>query len=164
MNDGSVIYGELYPDVAPVTFGNFVDLAASGFYNGLTFHRVVPGFVIQGGDPNGDGTGGPGYAIVGEFESNGVTNDLSHTRGVLSMARSSAANSGGSQFFIMHADNDYLDGDYAGFGMVLGGIETVDLIASTPTNSSDRPLVEQAMRTVHVQTYGQDYPFTKLDD
>ena len=164
MNDGSIIYGELYPDVAPETVGNFISLATSGFYDGLTFHRVVPGFVIQGGDPNGDGTGGPGYAILGEFESNGVTNDLSHTRGVLSMARSSAANSGGSQFFIMHADNDYLDGEYAAFGMVLGGIETVDLIASTPTNSNDRPLTEQTMRTVHVQTYGQTYSFTKLDD
>lgn len=164
MNDGSLIYGELYPDVAPETVGNFVTLANEGFYNGLTFHRVVPGFVIQGGDPNGDGTGGPGYAIRGEFENNGITNDLSHTRGVLSMARSSAMDSAGSQFFIMHADNDYLDGDYAGFGMVIGGIETVDLIASVPTNSNNKPMTEQVMREVYVETYGQSYTFTKLED
>ena len=164
MNDGSLIYGELYPDVAPETVGNFVSLAGEGFYDGLTFHRVIPGFMIQGGDPNGDGTGGPGYAIRGEFTNNGVQNDLSHTRGVLSMARSSAMDSAGSQFFIMHADNDYLDGDYAAFGMVLGGIETVDLIASVPTDSSDKPRSEQAMRTVYVETYGKTYTFTRLED
>ncbi len=164
MNDGSLIYGELYPDVAPESVGNFVTLANEGFYDGLTFHRVVPGFVIQGGDPNGDGTGGPGYAIRGEFANNGITNDLSHTRGVLSMARSSAMDSAGSQFFIMHADNDYLDGDYAGFGMVIGGIETVDLIASVPTNSNSKPLTDQVMRAVYVETYGQTYTFTKLED
>ncbi|MDO5300492.1 MAG: peptidylprolyl isomerase [Clostridia bacterium] len=164
MNDGSLIYGELYPDVAPESVGNFISLAQSGFYNGLTFHRVVPGFVIQGGDPNGDGTGGPGYAIRGEFSSNGIDNDLSHTRGVLSMARSSAMDSAGSQFFIMHADNDYLDGDYAAFGMVIGGIETVDLIASVPTNSNDKPMSDQVMREVCVQTYGKTYTFTKLED
>ena len=164
MNDGSLIYGELYPDVAPETVGNFVALASEGFYDGLTFHRVIPGFMIQGGDPNGDGTGGPGYAIRGEFANNGVKNDLSHTRGVLSMARSSAMDSAGSQFFIMHADSDYLDGDYAAFGLVLGGIETVDLIASVPTDSSDRPRSEQAMRTVCVETYGKTYTFTKLED
>ena len=164
MNDGSLIYGELYPDVAPETVGNFVSLASEGFYDGLTFHRVIPGFMIQGGDPNGDGTGGPGYAIRGEFTNNGVQNDLSHTRGVLSMARSSAMDSAGSQFFIMHADNDYLDGDYAAFGLVLGGIETVDLIASVPTDSSDKPRNEQAMRTVYVETYGKTYTFTRLED
>ena len=164
MNDGSLIYGELYPDIAPETVGNFIALAGEGFYNGLTFHRVVPGFVIQGGDPNGDGTGGPGYAIRGEFTSNGVENSLSHERGVLSMARSSAADSAGSQFFIMHADNNYLDGEYAGFGRVLGGIETVDLIASTPTGSTDKPMSEQVMRMVYVETYGQTYSFTKLED
>ena len=164
MNDGSLIYGELYPEIAPETVGNFVTLAGEGFYNGLTFHRVVPGFVIQGGDPNGDGTGGPGYAIRGEFTNNGVENSLSHERGVLSMARSAAADSAGSQFFIMHADNDYLDGDYAGFGRVLGGIETVDLIASTPTGSNDKPMSEQVMRVVYVETYGQTYSFTKLED
>ena len=164
MNDGSLIYGELYPEIAPETVGNFIALANAGFYDGLTFHRVVPGFVIQGGDPNGDGTGGPGYAIRGEFASNGVENGLSHERGVLSMARSSAADSAGRQFFIMHADNDYLDGDYAGFGRVLGGIETVDLIASTPTGSNDKPMSEQVMRVVYVETYGQSYSFTKLED
>lgn len=164
MNDGSVIYGELYPDVTPESVGNFASLANAGFYDGLTFHRVIPGFMIQGGDPNGDGTGGPGYAIKGEFSNNGVENALSHTRGVLSMARSSAMDSAGSQFFIMHADSDYLDGDYAGFGLVLGGIETVDLIASQPTNSSDKPMSDQVMRTVYVETYGQEYAFTKLED
>ena len=164
MNDGSLIYGELYPDVAPETVGNFISLAGEGFYDGLTFHRVIPGFMIQGGDPNGDGTGGPGYAIRGEFSNNGVQNDLSHTRGVLSMARSSAMDSAGSQFFIMHADNDYLDGDYAAFGMVLGGIETVDLIASVPTDSNDKPRNEQAMRTIYVETYGKTYTFTRLED
>ncbi len=164
MNDGSVIYGELYPETAPQSVGNFVSLANAGFYNGLIFHRVIPGFMIQGGDPAGNGTGGPGYAIKGEFESNGVENALSHVRGVLSMARSSAPDSAGSQFFIMHADNDYLDGDYAAFGMVLGGIESVDLIASAETDSSDKPRTEQTMREVFVQTYGKTYEFTKLSD
>ena len=164
MNDGAVIYGELYPDVTPESVGNFASLANAGFYDGLTFHRVIPGFMIQGGDPNGDGTGGPGYAIKGEFSGNGVENALSHTRGVLSMARSSAMDSAGSQFFIMHADSDYLDGQYAGFGLVLGGIETVDVIASQPTNSSDKPMSDQVMRTVYVETYGQEYAFTKLED
>ncbi len=164
MNDGSLIYGELYPETAPESVGNFVSLANQGFYNGTIFHRVIPGFMIQGGDPDGNGTGGPGYAIKGEFKNNGVENDISHVRGVLSMARSSAMDSAGSQFFIMHADNDYLDGDYAAFGMVLGGIETVDLIASVQTDSNDKPLTEQAMREVFVQTYGKTYEFTKLDD
>lgn len=164
MNDGSVIYGELYPEQTPESVGNFISLANSSFYDGLIFHRVIPGFMIQGGDPLGNGTGGPGYAIKGEFSSNGVENTLSHTRGVLSMARSSAMDSAGSQFFIMHADSDYLDGDYAAFGMVLGGLETVDLIASQPTNSSDKPMSDQTMRTVYVETYGQEYTFTKLED
>ena len=164
MNDGAVIYGELYPDVTPESVGNFAALANAGFYDGLTFHRVIPGFMIQGGDPNGNGSGGPGYAIKGEFSANGVENELSHVRGVLSMARSSAMDSAGSQFFIMHADSDYLDGQYAGFGHVLGGIETVDLIASQPTNSSDKPMSDQVMRTVYVETYGQEYAFTKLED
>ncbi len=164
MNDGSVIYGELYPETAPESVGNFIALANANFYDGLIFHRVIPGFMIQGGDPNGDGTGGPGYAIKGEFSSNGVENDLSHVRGVLSMARSSAMDSAGSQFFIMHADSDYLDGDYAAFGFVLGGLDTVDLIASQPTNSSDKPKSDQTMRTVFVETYGQEYSFTKLAD
>lgn len=164
MNDGSVIYGELYPEIAPESVGNFISLANSGFYDNLTFHRVVPGFVIQGGDPEGTGMGGPGYAIRGEFKENGVENGLSHTRGVLSMARSEAMDSAGSQFFIMHADNDYLDGSYAGFGMVLGGMETVDLIASTPTNANSKPMTDQVMRTVYVETYGQEYSFSKLED
>ena len=164
MNDGSLIYGELYPEKAPESVGNFVSLANSSFYDGLTFHRVISGFMIQGGDPNGDGTGGPGYAIRGEFSSNGVENDLSHVRGVLSMARSSANDSAGSQFFIMHADSDYLDGQYAAFGMVLGGLDTVDVIASVPTDSNDKPRTEQVMRTVYVETYGKTYTFTKLED
>ena len=164
MNDGSLIYGELYPEKAPESVGNFISLANSNFYDGLTFHRVISGFMIQGGDPNGDGTGGPGYAIRGEFSSNGVENDLSHVRGVLSMARSSANDSAGSQFFIMHADSTNLDGQYAAFGMVLGGIENVDVIASVPTDSSDKPRTEQVMRTVYVETYGKTYTFTKLED
>ena len=164
MNDGSLIYGELYPEKAPESVGNFVSLANGSFYDGLTFHRVISGFMIQGGDPNGDGTGGPGYAIRGEFSSNGVENDLSHVRGVLSMARSSANDSAGSQFFIMHADSDYLDGNYAAFGMVLGGLDTVDVIASVPTDSNDKPRTEQVMRTVYVETYGKTYTFTMLED
>ena len=164
MNDGSLIYGELYPEKAPESVGNFVSLANNSFYDGLTFHRVISGFMIQGGDPNGDGTGGPGYAIRGEFSDNGVENDLSHVRGVLSMARSSANDSAGSQFFIMHADNDYLDGQYAAFGMVLGGLDTVDVIASVPTDSNDKPRTEQVMRTVYVETYGKTYTFTMLED
>ena len=164
MNDGSLIYGELYPEKAPESVGNFVSLANGSFYDGLTFHRVISGFMIQGGDPNGDGTGGPGYAIRGEFSSNGVENDLNHVRGVLSMARSSANDSAGSQFFIMHADSDYLDGNYAAFGMVLGGLDTVDVIASVPTDSNDKPRTEQVMRTVYVETYGKTYTFTKLED
>ena len=164
MNDGSLIYGELYPEKAPESVGNFVSLANSSFYDGLTFHRVIPGFMIQGGDPNGDGTGGPGYAIRGEFSSNGVENDLSHVRGVLSMARSSSNDSAGSQFFIMHADSDSLDGNYAAFGMVLGGLDTVDVIASVPTDSNDKPRTEQVMRTVYVETYGKTYTFTMLED
>ena len=164
MNDGSVIYGELYPEIAPESVGNYIALANSGHYDGLIFHRVIPGFMIQGGDPNGNGTGGPGYAIKGEFSANGVENNLSHVRGVLSMARSSAMDSAGSQFFIMHADSDYLDGNYAAFGFVLGGMDAVDLIASQPTNSSDKPMSDQTMRTVYVETYGQEYSFTKLED
>ena len=164
MNDGSLIYGELYPEKAPESVGNFVSLANSSFYDGLTFHRVISGFMIQGGDPNGDGTGGPGYAIRGEFSSNGVENDLSHVRGVLSMARSSSNDSAGSQFFIMHADSDSLDGNYAAFGMVLGGLDTVDVIASVPTDSNDKPRTEQVMRTVYVETYGKTYTFTMLED
>ena len=165
MNDGSLIFGELYPEVAPETVGNFVSLANQGFYNGLIFHRVIPGFMIQGGDPNGNGTGGPGYSIKGEFANNGVENNISHVRGAISMARAAySMDSADSQFFIMHADGEHLDGDYAAFGMVLGGIETVDLIASVQTDNNDKPRTEQAMREVFVQTYGQTYEFTKLED
>ena len=164
MENGMTMKGELYPEIAPNSVANFVELANSGFYDGVIFHRVIPGFMIQGGDPDGVGTGGPGYAIRGEFSANGIENNLSHVRGVLSMARSSAMDSAGSQFFIMHADGNFLDGDYAGFGTVLGGIEAVDLIASVPTNSSDKPMNDQVMREVFVQTYGQTYAFTKLED
>ena len=164
MENGMTMKGELYPEMAPNSVANFVELANSGFYDGVIFHRVIPGFMIQGGDPDGVGTGGPGYAIRGEFSANGIENNLSHVRGVLSMARSSAMDSAGSQFFIMHADSDYLDGNYAAFGMVLGGMETVDVIASVPTNANDKPMTDQVMRTVYVETYGQEYPFTKLDD
>ena len=164
MENGMTMKGELYPEMAPNSVANFVELANSGFYDGVIFHRVIPGFMIQGGDPDGVGTGGPGYAIRGEFSANGVENNLSHVRGVLSMARSNAMDSAGSQFFIMHADSDYLDGNYAAFGMVLGGMETVDVIASVPTNANDKPMTDQVMRTVYVETYGQEYPFTKLDD
>ena len=164
MENGAKMTAELYPEIAPNTVNNFISLVKAGFYDGLIFHRCIPGFMIQGGDPNGTGTGGPGYAIRGEFSSNGVENDLSHVRGVLSMARSSANDSAGSQFFIMHADSDYLDGSYAAFGMVLGGLDTVDVIASVPTDSNDKPRTEQVMRTVYVETYGKTYTFTKLED
>ena len=155
---------KLFPEEAEKGVENFTGLAKDGYYDNLIFHRVINDFMIQGGDPNGDGTGGPGYAIRGEFSSNGVENDLSHVRGVLSMARSSANDSAGSQFFIMHADSDYLDGNYAAFGMVLGGLDTVDVIASVPTDSNDKPRTEQVMRTVYVETYGKTYTFTKLED
>ena len=164
MEDGGIIRAELYPEIAPNTVRNFISLVKKGFYDGVIFHRVIPGFMIQGGDPLGRGTGGPGYAIRGEFSSNGVENDLSHVRGVLSMARSSSNDSAGSQFFIMHADSESLDGNYAAFGMVLGGLDTVDVIASVPTDSNDKPRTEQVMRTVYVETYGKTYTFTKLED
>ena len=135
-----VIEVELYPDIAPITVDNFVKLAKQGFYNGLTFHRVIKGFMIQGGCPKGNGTGGPGYTIKGEFASNGVNNPLKHTRGVISMARAMNPNSAGSQFFIMHKDAPHLDGQYAAFGKVVNGIEVVDKIASVPTNHMDKPL------------------------
>lgn len=163
MENGDEIHLELYPDVAPNTVANFVQLAQDGFYDGTIFHRVIAGFMIQGGDPDGTGSGGPGYAIKGEFTSNGVENGLSHMRGVLSMARSSAMDSAGSQFFICHADSTFLDGEYAGFGMLLGGFDTLDVIASVQT-SSDRPVTDQIMKLVHVETYGVEYPFTKIED
>ena len=141
---GSIVV-ELYPDVAPITVENFKKLVGEGFYNGLIFHRVIPGFMIQGGDPTGTGTGGPGWTIKGEFAHNGVRNDLKHIRGVLSMARSMAADSAGSQFFIMHKDAPHLDGSYAAFGKVVEGIEAVDRIAGTETDFSDRPLHDMRM-------------------
>ena len=151
MKDGGVMKAELYPDIAPITVQNFVDLAAKGFYNGLIFHRVIPDFMIQGGDPEGTGMGGPGYCIKGEFSANGVKNDLKHTRGVLSMARASDPDSAGSQFFIMHADYPYLDGQYAAFGKLIEGIEVVDKIASVRTDYNDRPLEPQQIEFMTVQ-------------
>ena len=151
MKDGGVMKAELYHDIAPITVKNFVDLAAKGFYNGLIFHRVIPDFMIQGGDPEGTGMGGPGYCIKGEFSANGVRNDLKHTRGVLSMARASDPDSAGSQFFIMHADYPYLDGQYAAFGKLIEGIEVVDKIASVRTDYNDRPLEPQQIEFMTVQ-------------
>lgn len=164
MEDGSVIKLELYYDVAPNTVKNFISLANSGFYDGVIFHRVIPGFMIQGGDPTGTGTGGPGYRIKGEFTNNHVKNDLSHERGVISMARQgnpyvpeSAYNTAGSQFFIMHADSPFLDKDYAGFGSVIEGIEVVDAIAETPTDAGDKPLDDQVIASIRVDTFGRDF-------
>ncbi len=145
MENGKQIKAELYPEIAPITVENFVKLVKEGFYDGLIFHRVIPGFMIQGGCPEGTGMGGPGYHIKGEFAANGVKNDLKHTRGVLSMARAMDPNSAGSQFFIMHEDAPHLDGQYAAFGKVVEGIETVDEIAGQPTDYSDRPKAEQKM-------------------
>ena len=158
MESGDVINLELYPNIAPNTVANFVTLAQSGFYDGLIFHRVIAGFMIQGGCPDGTGMGGPGYRIKGEFKANGFENGIKHERGVISMARSMSPNSAGSQFFIMHDDAKHLDGQYAGFGKVIEGIEVVDQIASTATDFNDRPLDEQAMESVRVDTLGVEYP------
>ena len=159
MEDGGVIKAELYPEVAPNTVNNFISLVQKGFYDGVIFHRVIPGFMIQGGDPNGIGIGGPGYSIKGEFTANGFQNDLKHTRGVLSMARTMIPDSAGSQFFIMHQDAPHLDRQYAAFGMVTEGMEVVDKIARTPRNMmNDKPKVDQRMKTVTVDTQGVDYP------
>ena len=158
MEDGRVMKGELYPDKAPNTVNNFISLANKGFYDGLTFHRVIPGFMIQGGDPLGRGTGGPGYCIRGEFSANGFKNDLKHSAGVLSMARTMAPNSAGSQFFIMHEDAPHLDGQYAAFGKVFEGMDVVDAIANTRRDFNDKPRVEQKMKKVTVDTFGVDYP------
>ena len=163
LENGGVIVAELYPDIAPNTVANFIDLANSGFYDGLIFHRVKAGFMIQGGDPTGTGMGGPGYTIKGEFDANGFENSLSHTRGVLSMARTSKPDTAGSQFFIMHADAPYLDGQYAAFGQVTEGIEYVDAIAATATDAYDRPLEEQAIKTISVDTHGVEYPLEKMN-
>ena len=149
---------ELYPDKAPNTVNNFLSLVNKGYYNGLIFHRVIAGFMIQGGDPNGTGTGGPGYHIKGEFSSNGFKqNDVKHVRGVLSMARAQHPDSAGSQFFVMHADADYLDGQYAAFGKVIEGMETVDAIAETKTDWYDKPYEEQKMKSVTAETFGETY-------
>ncbi len=148
---------ELYPQVAPNTVNNFISLIKKGFYDGTIFHRVIPGFMIQGGDPEGTGMGGPGYSIKGEFSGNHFQNDLKHTKGVLSMARSMSPNSAGSQFFLMTADAPHLDGQYAAFGKVIEGIEEADRIVAVRRNSSDRPLEEEAMKTVTVETFGEEY-------
>lgn len=158
MKGGKQIKIELYPDVAPNTVNNFIHLANNGFYDGLIFHRVIRGFMIQGGCPKGLGTGGPGYTIAGEFRQNGFANDLKHTRGVISMARAMHPNSAGSQFFIMHADSPHLDGAYAAFGKVTEGIEVVDEIADEYTDYNDRPYSAQVMQSVRVETFGQSYP------
>ncbi len=150
MDDGKDIKIELYPDIAPITVENFVKLVKDGFYDGLTFHRIIPGFMIQGGDPEGTGMGGPGWSIKGEFSSNGVKNDLKHTRGVISMARSMNPNSAGSQFFIMHKDSPHLDGEYAAFGKVTEGMDEVDRIASIPTDWNDAPKISVTMTKVTV--------------
>ncbi|WP_461206562.1 peptidylprolyl isomerase [Clostridium sp. DL1XJH146] len=157
MINGDVIKAELYPDIAPNTVNNFISLIKQEYYNSVIFHRVIPGFMIQGGDPDGTGTGGPGYSIKGEFTSNGFKNDLKHTKGVLSMARTSAPNSAGSQFFIMTADSPHLDNQYASFGKVIEGIEAVDAIVQTKTDFRDKPYEDQVMIEVTVDTFGVDY-------
>ena len=151
MDSGKTIRLELYPEIAPVTVENFLDLVKKGFYNGLTFHRIIPGFMIQGGDPDGNGTGGPGYSIKGEFRSNGVENPLKHERGVISMARAFDPNSAGSQFFIMHKDAPHLDGEYAAFGKVIEGLEAVDEIASVETGFQDAPVNKVIMEKVEIE-------------
>ena len=158
MADGREMKGELYPETAPQSVGNFIALANSGFYDGLIFHRVIPGFMIQGGDPKGTGIGGPGYHIKGEFAMNGVNNPLKHTYGVLSMARSMMPDSAGSQFFIMTSDSPHLDGQYAAFGKVLEGMDVVDKIAAVKTDGNDRPMTDQKIATIRVDTKGEEYP------
>ena len=158
MENGGVIKAELYPEVAPNTVNNFISLVKQGFYDGIIFHRVIPGFMIQGGDPKGVGSGGPGYCIKGEFRANVFKNELLHSRGVLSMARTMAPNSAGSQFFIMHEDAPHLDGQYAAFGRVIEGIEVVDEICKVRTDYNDRPRINQTMKKVTVDTFGVDYP------
>ena len=162
MENGDVFKAELYPEIAPNTVANFVNLIEEGFYNGLIFHRVIPGFMIQGGDPTGTGMGGPGYSIKGEFAANGIRNNLRHTRGVLSMARSMRPDSAGSQFFVMHADAPHLDGQYAAFGKVIEGIEAVDHVAATETGFQDRPVNEQKIKSATVETFGEKYEVKKI--
>ena len=157
MENGDIMKAELYPQVAPNTVNNFISLVNKGFYDGLIFHRVINGFMIQGGDPEGTGMGGPGYGIKGEFAQNGFANDLKHTAGVLSMTRSMMPNSAGSQFFIMHKDAPHLDGAYAAFGKIIEGMDVVNKIAEVATDYSDRPMEDQRMKTVTVETFGVDY-------
>ncbi|MBQ6575290.1 MAG: peptidylprolyl isomerase [Lachnospiraceae bacterium] len=158
MENGDSFKAELFPEIAPQSVYNFISLVNSGFYNGLIFHRVIPGFMIQGGDPEGTGMGGPGYSIKGEFASNGFANDLKHTKGVLSMARSMMPDSAGSQFFIMHETSPHLDGEYAAFGRITEGQDVVDAIAVTETDYNDKPRTPQVMKTVTVETFGETYP------
>ena len=158
MENGGVMKAELYPDIAPNTVNNFISLIRAGFYDGTIFHRVIPGFMIQGGDPEGSGMGGPGYCIKGEFSQNGFQDDLIHERGVLSMARTMIPDSAGSQFFIMVDDAPHLDGSYAAFGKVIEGMETADAIVNAERDDSDRPRQEQRMKKVTVDTQGADYP------
>ena len=158
MENGDVMKAELYPEIAPNTVNNFISLVKKGFYDGLIFHRVIPGFMIQGGDPKGIGVGGPGYSIKGEFMQNRFKNELKHTRGVLSMARAANPNSAGSQFFVMHEDSPHLDGGYAAFGKVIEGIETVDHICDVRTDWNDKPRIPQVMKKVTVETFGVEYP------
>ena len=157
MENGDIMKAELYPEVAPNTVNNFVSLVKKGYYDGLIFHRVINGFMIQGGCPEGTGMGGPGYGIKGEFAQNGFANDLKHSAGVLSMARSMMPNSAGSQFFIMHKDAPHLDGAYAAFGKIIEGMDVVNKIAEVATDYSDRPMEDQRMKTVTVETFGVDY-------
>ena len=158
MENGDIMKAELYPEIAPNTVNNFISLIKKGYYDGVIFHRVIPGFMIQGGDPDGTGMGGPGYSIKGEFSQNGFKNDLKHTPGVLSMARTMIPDSAGSQFFIMHETSPHLDGAYAAFGKLIEGLEVVDKIARVRTDYSDRPMEEQKMAKVTVETFGVDYP------
>lgn len=158
MENGDIMKAELYPEVAPNTVNNFISLVKKGFYDGLIFHRIIAGFMIQGGDPEGSGMGGPGYSIKGEFNTNGFQNDLKHTKGVLSMARAQHPDSAGSQFFIMHENAPHLDGQYAAFGMLTEGVDVLNKISETDTDWSDRPRNPQVMKTVTVETFGVDYP------
>ncbi|MCD8008229.1 MAG: peptidylprolyl isomerase [Clostridiales bacterium] len=158
MENGGVMKAELYPEIAPNTVNNFISLVKKGFYDGVIFHRVIPGFMIQGGDPQGTGMGGPGYEIKGEFSANGFANDLKHSRGVLSMARTMAPDSAGSQFFVMVADAPHLDGQYASFGKVIEGMDVADQIVSTRRDWNDKPRQKQMMKKVTVDTFGVDYP------
>ncbi|MCL1855778.1 MAG: peptidylprolyl isomerase [Clostridia bacterium] len=162
MENGDTMRGELYPETAPQSVGSFIALANSGFYDGLIFHRCIPGFMIQGGCPKGNGTGGPGYCLKGEFSANGVENPVKHTYGVLSMARSAMNDSAGSQFFIMVGDSPHLDGSYAAFGKVLEGMDAADAIVTRKRDPKDRPLEDQAIKSIRVETNGQVYPFAEI--